>query len=376
MTEGIDVRWDIPPGSNEVANFQIAYQAMERQRTDSWTYMWTQGKVSTHLIRHLAGGYEYRVYVRSCSTQCNSEWAYGGTVWTRKPRSVTYNPVVPILTPARTATPTPTSTPRPTGITIIPQLVRYSPSHTPQSYLVDTEYRMHVEWTGSPTLHLEVAWREAQGDEWTVVGPDDFSWHLLRDLEPATTYEAKARHWHHEMGYGPWSKIYQITSADEPPLLVVCEVPIKGIAISDEDITHISSWEPTYLGMFGSYHTTGVIRFTNPESEEWEYGFRIRALWGTVGDIVVSSDGTWEERKGSYVYTSGTLPSIDPRPGATNEVLYSTRGGVWGYYHGLWVNGEWVEFDGPSGRWIDLIVVQPEKVNIPVKRIRWEDGCE
>ena len=90
VTEGIDVRWTIPPGSDEVVNYQIAYQAMQRQMADSWAFMWTQGKISTHLIRHLAGGYEYRVYVRSCSTQCNSEWAYGGTVWTQKPRSVTY----------------------------------------------------------------------------------------------------------------------------------------------------------------------------------------------------------------------------------------------------------------------------------------------
>ena len=78
---------DIPPGSDEVVNYQIAYQAMQRQRDDSWAFMWTQGKTSIHLIRHLAGGYEYQVYVRSCSTLCNSEWTYGGTTWTKESRA-------------------------------------------------------------------------------------------------------------------------------------------------------------------------------------------------------------------------------------------------------------------------------------------------
>ena len=377
MIEGIDVRWNIPPGSGEVANYQIAYQAMERQRADSWTYMWTQGKVTAHLIRHLAGGYEYRVYVRSCSTRCNSEWAYGGTVWTQKPRSVTYNPV-PIPTPKPTPTPTSTPTPQPKRITLAPQLIRYVPSHTPQSYLVETEYRMRVIWTSSPTLQLEVTWREAQSDTWTTIGPDDFSWHTLLDLKPATDYEAKSRHWHPEYGYGPWSDVYTLKSADEPAPLVVCEAPIKGEAHNDPDITHISSFKPTYLGIFGSYHTTGVIRFTNPESTEWEYGFKVRTR-NPEYLIVVKSDQAWEVQYKDRVLHSGTMPSINLRPGETNEVLYSTRGGYWGYFDGLWVNGEWAKFNGPPSErgWVDLIVVWPRNnVGIPVTKIRWGDQCE
>ena len=150
-TEGIDVRWNIPPGSDEVANYQIAYQATERQRADSWTYMWTQGKTSTHLIRHLAGGYEYRVYVRSCSTQCNSEWAYGGTVWTQKPRSLTYSPV-PTATPIPTATPTATPTPTVTPTVVVSDAVW--PTSTPSPTPISTPTRV-------PDFHIRTIGRES-----------------------------------------------------------------------------------------------------------------------------------------------------------------------------------------------------------------------
>ena len=125
--------------------------------------------------------------------------------------------------------------------------------------------------------------------------------------------------------------------------------------------------------MFGSQSTTGVIRFTNPAGE-WEYGFNLGA------SIVIRSDGTWEvrsysSRSNERTLHSGTLSSINTRPGQTNEVLYSTRGGVWGYYHGLWVNGEWVKFDGPSGENVWAIVVRPDNVKVAVTEVRWGRWC-
>ena len=384
-TEGIDVRWNIPPGSDEVANYQIAYQATERQRADSWTYMWTQGKTSTHLIRHLAGGYEYRVYVRSCSTQCNSEWAYGGTVWTQKPNSPT-----PKLTPVPTSTPIPTPTPQPTGITIVPQLLKYEAMDTPQTYLKNTEYRILVEWTGSPNLHLEVAWREvAKGDEWTIIGPRDMTYHVLRYLKPATNYEAKARHWHPEMGYGPWSDANSLRSVDEPPPLAVCVVPIKNF--DGNPVTHVTRDTPVYLGMFSSQSSTGVIQFTNPNTDEWEYGFRIRQPGSYRVEIVVRSDRTWEARtwqpakfgeRNEWINDSGTL-ILNTRAGETNEILYSTRGGVYGYYRGLFVNGVWTKFDPPSAirgislLWLDVIAAHPEgeSLEVPIAKVQTGSQC-
>ena len=380
----------------------------DRGIADSWAYMWTQGKVSTHLIRHLAGGYEYRVYVRSCSTtQCNSAWAYGGTVWTEEATFRDLQPHSNLDTHAnayRYADPNSNSHIEAHN-GYAPQLIRYDPSHTPQTYLVDTEYRIHVTWTASVLreIHLEVAWREKdKGDEWTVIGPEDFTWHMLRYLKPSTTYEAKARHWHKDWGYGPWSEVYQIVSADEPPPLVVCEVPIRKdgsiLYLPDPQpsdfVTHISSAYipnseehpgPAYLGMFGSQSTTRLIKFTNPSADEWEYGFKLRERGTTYSEIVIRSDKTWEVR--IYRASSGRrymrvlfsgIAVINTKPGETNEFLYSRRGGVWGYNHGIWVNGEWREFGepGPSGRWVDAIVIKPERVKVPVTEIRWGSACD
>ena len=170
-TEGIDVRWNIPPGSDEVANYQIAYQAMERQLADSWAFMWTQGKISTHLIRHLAGGYEYRVYVRSCSeTQCNSEWAYGGTVWTQKPRSLTYNPV-PTATPIPTATATPVPTPTPRIV-----IVTATPTVTPTPQPVELMLSCPVRRQGEVSGRQEISEGTAKNFEISFRNPTKASW--------------------------------------------------------------------------------------------------------------------------------------------------------------------------------------------------------
>ena len=104
--EGIDLRWD-PPEIGEVVNYRVAYQALERQRDDSWAFMYSQGKTA-HLIRHLVGGHEYRVFVQTLTASEGGPWASAGTVWTKMPSSV-------VFTPVPTATPTPTSTPTPTA---------------------------------------------------------------------------------------------------------------------------------------------------------------------------------------------------------------------------------------------------------------------
>ena len=204
-TEGIDVRWNIPPGSEDVANYQIAYQAMERQRADSWTYMWTQGKTSTHLIRHLAGGYEYRIYVRSCSTtQCNSEWAYGGTEWTRKPRSVTYNPV-PILTPTPTPTSVPTWTPTPVP-TPTPHIVVVTatptPIPTPVPGLLSCVIRRNgmisnqkYEWKINDGV--EVVSKVNRNIEVVFINPDSSNWQYgIKTSESAMVAGPSPHRWH------------------------------------------------------------------------------------------------------------------------------------------------------------------------------------
>ena len=202
-------------------------------------------------------------------------------------------------------------------------------------------------------------------------------------MKPATDYEAKAKHWHPEYGYGPWSDVYTLRSVDEPPPLVVCERWVMGQGYTPARIvTHISAFPPTYIGMFGSQTNTGVIRFTNPDSAEWEYGFKLRSGLPTKAEIVVRSDQSWEVRTyetsnnrriKERVLHSGIMPRINTRLGETNEVRYSPGGAV----GSLWVNGEVAEFDrhGPIGRWLDLIVVRPYKVDIAVKRILWGRWC-
>ena len=365
-TEGIDVRWTIPPGSNEVANYQIAYQAMERQLADSWAYMWTQGKTSAHLIRHLAGGYEYRVYVRSCSTtQCNSEWAYGGTVWTEKPRSVTYNPVptaTPIPTP--TATPTPTPTPRPT-FTPTPVVAHaiwptstptptpvYTPTRVPdQSYKSEwkpeittvREYNkaLRVEWKhgwgfwyARPLPRYMIAWRDLSlpntADNWSfdTVGASGASGYLrIEGLTNERTYAIYVKAFTAEE-----SSDWAVTTAK--PSIIPTPTPQRQAVSTcfggDRGVmyrVYLDPYSPDGRRIdFKPNSHTGEARatFLNPRAKEglssWQYGFKFRE-WGDSRYglyLLINNDRTWTfEIRGDVnrVLDSGTvaIESFDDR---------------------------------------------------------------
>ena len=316
-TEGIDVRWNIAPGSDEVVNYQIAYQAMQRQRADSWAFMWTQGKTSTHLIRHLAGGYEYRVYVRSCSTtQCNSEWAYGGTVSTEKPRSVTYNPVptaTPIPTPTPTATPTPTPNPYPNGIDPWLQLSWHEARHTDEGYLRPIMYYVVMRWTGSNTGRLlQVAWREASsGGEWNIINREDVSYDGIQNLKPATDYEVKARRrlLEFDEDYRPWSETYTVRTSDVP---------------APEPCTPTTGVLYPYL----YYLPGGPIVFVNPDQQEWTYTYRVSAPASSYGRVSINQDGQWTfETKYGFndpIITTGQIENFDGTVGARNRFVFNS----------------------------------------------------
>ena len=356
-TEGIDVRWNIPPGSEDVANYQIAYQAMERQRADSWTYMWTQGKTSTHLIRHLAGGYEYRVYVRSCSTtQCNSEWAYGGTTWTKKPRSVTYNPV---LTPTPTPTPTATPTPYPQGIDPWLQLSWYEARHTDEGYLRPIMYYVVMRWTGSNTGRLlQVAWREASsGGEWNTINREDVSYDGIQNLKPATDYEVKARRrlLEFDEDYRPWSETYTVRTSDVPAPEPCA--PDTGTLLSILRGGFLYPYAD--LGNLGRSVWVPVV-FVNPDQQEWTYKFRSRWRAGSsYVEVSINQDGQWtftiQFGWNDPIITTGQVDNFDRAHGARNRFAFSipssglASGGGW--YYGqfkMYVNDEAIPIEVPE----------------------------
>ena len=306
-TEGIDVRWNIAPGSDEVVNYQIAYQAMQRPRADSWAFMWTQGKTSTHLIRHLAGGYEYRAYVRSCSeTQCNSEWAYGGTVWTEKPRSVAYNPVptaTPIPTPTPTATPTPTPNPYPNGIDPWLQLSWHEARHTDEGYLRPIMYYVVMRWTGSNTGRLlQVAWREASsGGEWNIINREDVSYDGIQNLKPATDYEVKARRrlLEFDEDYRPWSETYTVRTSDvpapEPCTPDTGTLSMTGVLYPYADLGRgVSVWLPIVL--------------KNPDKQKWHYTFK--SNWRPASSHVKVSINQDGGRDPAEILTGWNYPTL------------------------------------------------------------------
>ena len=161
--EGIDVRWDEQGNSL----YWIAYQAVGRSTfADSWAYMSTGA--SPHLIRHLAGGYEYRVFVRGCIASECSEWVGGGTTWTEKPQTPTYTVV-------QEPTPTPTVTPRPNPT---PHIVTATPTTTPTPQPATLMLSCPVRLNGEahPTgreisegtaKNFDVSFRNPDKSEWT-----------------------------------------------------------------------------------------------------------------------------------------------------------------------------------------------------------------
>ena len=374
VTEGIDVRWDIPSGSDEVVNYQIAYQAMQRQRADSWAFMWTQGKVSTHLIRHLAGGYEYRVYVRSCSeTQCISAWAYGGTVWTEKPRSVTYNPVptatptpLPTLTPTPTPTPTatptftptpvvvhaiwPTSTPTPTPV--------YTPTRVPeQSYRYEwkpeiTTVRkynkaLQVEWKpgwghwyARPLPRFMIAWRDLSlpntTANWSIdtVAATGTGNHLWIDgLTNERTYAVYVKAYTSEES-SDWAVASAKPSAIPTPTpqrqaMSTCFGGDRGVKYHASLDPYSPAGRRVFEGkdkLFGGAGSgrvdTAEVRttFLNPRAKDgissWQYGYKFRE-WGDSKYglyLLIKNDRTWTfELRGetNRVLDSGTVAVED-----------------------------------------------------------------
>ena len=343
-TEGIDVRWNIPPGSDEVANYQIAYQATERQRADSWTYMWTQGKTSTHLIRHLAGGYEYRVYVRSCSTQCNSEWAYAGTVRTQKPNSPTpkLTPVptsTPIPTPTPTATPVPTTTPTPVLVHAIwPTSTPWptpipTPTRIPGSVLKSNWIPQNMgirtyaqgllvrwkdgwgRWYENPVPDYMVAWRDLSHPN----TPDNWSFDTTKTPE----------YWIGGLTNGKTYAVYvkafrgdetsDWVSGQGTPLAVT-PTPTRhegwtcfGPAIATMHRT--DPYRPAGRRDFGGFFDT-TSTFLNPRAKEglstWQYGFKFKE-WGNARYalyLLVNNDRTWTfelRGKTNRVLDSGVL---------------------------------------------------------------------
>ena len=359
-TEGIDVRWDTPPGSDEVVNYQIAYQAMQRPRADSWAFMWTQGKTSTHLIRHLAGGYEYRVYVRSCSeTQCNSEWAYGGTVWTEKPRSVTYNPVpiptpTPTPTPTATPTPSPTPTPRPT-FTPTPVVAHaiwptstptptpvYTPTRVPeQSYKNEwkpeittvrkDDRALRVEWKhgwghwyARPLPRFMVAWRDLSlpntADNWlfdTVGAGSEYLY--IEGLTNERTYAIYVKAYTAKES-SDWTVTTAKPSAIPTPTPTHNELPscfrTPG-AVTTYRTLNVYIPDGRKIDFKPNSHT-GEVRatFLNPRAKEglssWQYGYKFRG-WGDdryALYLLINNDRTWTfEIRGDMnrVLDSGTV---------------------------------------------------------------------
>ncbi len=344
VTEGIDVRWNIPPGSDEVVNYQIAYQAMERQRADSWTYMWTQGKVSTHLIRHLAGGYEFRVYVRSCSNTHCSLWALGGDTWTKKPQTPRVSPI-PIPTPMATPTAIPTWTPTPTpspAITVVPYLIEYwtFPIGEYRTYGTVPEYTIRMNWTQSPSLGIRVAWQEdGSSGSWNLLAPDKVT---IRNLKPSTTYSVKAQICDHEGKYvekgqcGPWSKTYSVVSRDEQPLAPTCILSEGEIGLQDHEYDYLGIVTATYWrGIAYLQHTPRVV-FTNLPGE-WKHGIQLRR-YGDRLRLTIGSDKVWEIMigRGGYfsdyrIVASGALnPNTDLKTavGEANDIEFRLRANV------------------------------------------------
>ena len=200
MVEGIDVRWE----AQSYTRYWIAYQAVERSGiADSWAYM--RSSHTIHLIRHLAGGYEYQVYVQGCSDTGCSDWVDGGTVWTETPRSGVQTVVIPptsALDPTPTPTVTPTPSPSPTPIIVVVTATP-TPAPTPVSGLlscavrrsgtIDTPRKWNstggVEVVSQVNKDIEVVFTNPEIDGWkygiktaenaVVAGGGDHDWHGL-----------------------------------------------------------------------------------------------------------------------------------------------------------------------------------------------------
>ena len=230
MEEGIDVRWEAPTDDSWITAYQIAYQAMQRSgMADSWAYMWSSNTI--HLIRHLAGGYEYRVYVRGCSeTQC-SEWAYGGTVWTESPRPVAFTPVpTPTPTPTATPTPTPVSTPTPRIVVVT---VTPTPIPTPVPGILSCSIRRNgtirnqTEW--KTTGGIEVVSKVNKNIEAVFVNPSSDNWQYGIKTSESAMVRGGGKH--------KWLGLMFIVTADRE--LQVIEYPDFGYPRNGNDTNEI-----------------------------------------------------------------------------------------------------------------------------------------
>ena len=328
--EGIDVRW-APPSVGKPTNYRIAYKAVERPNVSrNWSFSYSEGN-TIHLIRHLAGGYEFNVFVQACEANCDGKWANGGTVFTKSPSAR-----IPTVTstPIPTATAVPTATPTPSTPTPMPVPVATWIPKTPVIHEYSTGGGMsgipwvRIKWgTQHQGAYSQIAYRRASDEEWTFI---DTTWtweYTIRNLGPSTVYLVKLRGWDTEK-HGPWSNT--IKTRTEP---LITPTPFPACVLYEGE-TGYGDGEHDYIG-HGNNRSRGAglnnlptVRFTNPHVYgSWEYGVRIR--WNNAIEkarLTVGSDGTWRIRFGEYyasdVVASGNLNLI-LQDGETNAIRFS-----------------------------------------------------
>ena len=291
--EGIDVRWD-PPAVGEPTNYRVAYKAVERPSLSrNWSFSYSEGN-TIHLIRHLAGGYEFNVFVQACEANCDGKWANGGTVFTKSPSTripqaastPTPNPtVIPTRTPRSTPTPTPT----PTRIAEIPIIREHSTG----------EDWIRLTWSAPyQRRHVQIGYRKSTDEVWSFI---DTRWKLnytIYGLQAATEYVIAVRGYDATAHGVPWSNVVELTTLTPPT-----PTPIPTCVLREGETGH-EDGRYDYLGG-GDWHPRvgnnyiPSVTFTNPDWD-WEYGILIRWSGTLRVTMTVNSDGTWQIKFGEY----------------------------------------------------------------------------